>query len=112
MVVWRIMHGAMPAAPYTSACFPCEETFWLVKQRRAADLHTHRTRTCMFLPLQNARNVLVASAPGASLGMAAKVADLGLSKVIKHNSHHTTNTVGTMNHTAPGEPTTRTQNVL
>jgi serine/threonine protein kinase len=59
---------------------------------------------CLPLPLQNARNVLVASEPGAALGMAAKVADLGLSKVIKHNSHHTTNTVGTMNHTAPGEP--------
>jgi hypothetical protein len=59
----------------------------------------------MPLALQNARNVLVASEPGAALGMAAKVADLGLSKVIKHNSHHTTNTVGTMNHTAPGEPT-------
>jgi hypothetical protein len=72
-------------------------------------LHQYTVHVCMCLPLplQNARNVLVASEPGAALGMVAKVADLGLSQVIKHNSHHTTNTVGTMNHTAPGEPKTK-----
>jgi hypothetical protein len=56
----------------------------------------------LLLLLQNARNVLVCSDGQASLGMTAKVADLGLSRVMQQNSHRTTNTVGTMNHTAPG----------
>lgn len=59
--------------------------------------------TCILLPLlQNARNVLVVSNGASACGMTAKVADLGLSRSIKQNSHRTTNTVGTMNHTAPG----------
>ncbi|WIA37005.1 hypothetical protein OEZ86_008242 [Tetradesmus obliquus] len=49
----------------------------------------------------NARNVLVVSNGASACGMTAKVADLGLSRSIKQNSHRTTNTVGTMNHTAP-----------
>eukprot|EP00878_Enallax_costatus_P018455 GHUV01019427.1.p1 GENE.GHUV01019427.1~~GHUV01019427.1.p1 ORF type:complete len:578 (+),score=131.42 GHUV01019427.1:188-1921(+) len=47
----------------------------------------------------NARNVLVCSSDNAPAGMVAKLADLGLSRVIKqHKTHRTTQTVGTMNH--------------
>jgi hypothetical protein len=46
---------------------------------------------------QNARNVLVRSSPSG--GVVAKLADLGISRVIKqHSTHRTTNTVGTMSH--------------
>ncbi|KAF6255835.1 kinase-like domain-containing protein [Scenedesmus sp. NREL 46B-D3] len=48
----------------------------------------------------NARNVLVRSADGG--GVVAKLADLGISRVIKqHSTHRTTNTVGTMSHMPP-----------
>jgi hypothetical protein len=54
-------------------------------------------RCLMFAVLQNARNVLVRSS--ASGGVVAKLADLGISRVIKqHSTHRTTNTVGTMSH--------------
>eukprot|EP00775_Hariotina_reticulata_P003316 gene3316-3593_t len=50
----------------------------------------------------NARNVLVASSDKSSTGVVAKVSDLGLSRVIKHHeTHRTTNTVGTMSHMPP-----------
>jgi hypothetical protein len=46
------------------------------------------------LLLQNAHNVLVASSPVARYGMVAKVADLGLSRVLKqYATHRTTGTV-------------------
>jgi hypothetical protein len=49
------------------------------------------------LLLQNARNVLVRSSPSG--GVVAKLADLGISRVVKqHSTHRTTNTVGTMSH--------------
>jgi hypothetical protein len=45
--------------------------------------------------LQNARNVLVSSSAGAECGMVAKLADLGLSRVLQqHKTHRTTQTVG------------------
>jgi hypothetical protein len=45
--------------------------------------------------LQNAHNVLVASSPVARHGLVAKVADLGLSRVLKQQAtHRTTSTVG------------------
>jgi hypothetical protein len=48
--------------------------------------------------LQNARNVLVCSSRTAPHGLVAKLADLGLSRVIKqHSTHRTTNTVSTRN---------------
>jgi hypothetical protein len=48
----------------------------------------------LLLVLQNARNVLVCSSRSAPYGMVAKLADLGLSRVIKqHSTHRTTNTV-------------------
>lgn len=48
---------------------------------------------CLFLP-QNAHNVLVASSFVSPYGMVAKVADLGLSRVLKqHATHRTTRTV-------------------
>lgn len=44
--------------------------------------------------LQNAHNVLVASSSVAPHGLVAKVADLGLSRVLKqHATHRTTHTV-------------------
>jgi hypothetical protein len=44
--------------------------------------------------LQNAHNVLVASSPVARHGLVAKVADLGLSRVLKQQAtHRTTSTV-------------------
>eukprot|EP00878_Enallax_costatus_P018623 GHUV01019614.1.p1 GENE.GHUV01019614.1~~GHUV01019614.1.p1 ORF type:complete len:911 (+),score=211.03 GHUV01019614.1:148-2880(+) len=50
----------------------------------------------------NARNVLVASSASSRTGLCAKLADLGLSRVIKqHQTHRTTNTVGTMSHMPP-----------
>lgn len=49
------------------------------------------------LLVQNARNVLVCSTPSG--GVTAKLADLGISRVIKqHSTHRTTNTVGTVSH--------------
>jgi hypothetical protein len=55
--------------------------------------------------IQNARNVLLSSSSVATLGVVAKLADLGLSRIVRsHRSHHSTNTVGTMSHVAPGEP--------
>lgn len=49
--------------------------------------------------MQNARNVLVSSSTTAQFGMVAKLADLGLSRVIKqHSTHRTTATYGTMSH--------------
>lgn len=45
----------------------------------------------------NARNVLVASSSTAPYGAVAKLADLGLSRVIRQQAtHKTTNTVGTL----------------
>jgi len=56
---------------------------------------------------QTARNVLVSSSSTAPHGLVAKLADLGLSRVIKmHKTHRTTNTVGTMSHMPPGKPDT------
>jgi len=53
---------------------------------------------------QNARNVLLSSSGVTALGVMAKLADLGLSRIVRsHRSHHSTNTVGTMSHVAPGE---------
>ncbi|WIA11661.1 hypothetical protein OEZ85_011762 [Tetradesmus obliquus] len=50
----------------------------------------------------NARNVLVSSSRCAPYGLVAKLADLGLSRVIKqHSIHRTTNTVGTLSHMPP-----------
>lgn len=52
---------------------------------------------------QNARNVLLSSSGVTNLGVVAKLADLGLSRIVRsHRSHHSTNTVGTMSHVAPG----------
>lgn len=54
--------------------------------------------------MQNARNVLLSSSGVTNLGVVAKLADLGLSRIVRsHRSHHSTNTVGTMSHVAPGE---------
>jgi serine/threonine protein kinase len=51
----------------------------------------------------NARNVLLSSSGVTALGVVAKLADLGLSRIVRsHRSHHSTNTVGTMSHVAPG----------
>jgi hypothetical protein len=45
--------------------------------------------------LQNSHNVLVTSSSTAQYGMVAKIADLGLSRVIKQQAtHRTTRTVG------------------
>jgi hypothetical protein len=45
--------------------------------------------------LQNSRNVLVSSSASAEGGMVAKLADLGLSRVLQqHKTHRTTQTVG------------------
>uniref|UniRef100_A0A383W1M2 Protein kinase domain-containing protein n=1 Tax=Tetradesmus obliquus TaxID=3088 RepID=A0A383W1M2_TETOB len=50
----------------------------------------------------NSRNVLVASSASSPCGMTAKLADLGLSRVLQqHATHRTTQTVGTMSHMAP-----------
>lgn len=50
----------------------------------------------------NARNVLVASCSEAPLGVTGKIGDLGLSRSIKaHQTHRTTNTVGTLSHQSP-----------
>ncbi|WIA19099.1 hypothetical protein OEZ85_003747 [Tetradesmus obliquus] len=50
----------------------------------------------------NGRNVLVSASAMSPLGVVAKVADLGLSRTIKqHETHRTTNTCGTLSHTAP-----------
>eukprot|EP00878_Enallax_costatus_P015115 GHUV01015827.1.p1 GENE.GHUV01015827.1~~GHUV01015827.1.p1 ORF type:complete len:582 (+),score=126.05 GHUV01015827.1:174-1748(+) len=50
----------------------------------------------------NARNVLVASNPSAPNGCTAKLADLGLARVMaKARTHRTTDTVGTMSHMPP-----------
>ncbi|KAF6266356.1 kinase-like domain-containing protein [Scenedesmus sp. NREL 46B-D3] len=52
--------------------------------------------------VKTARNVLVCSSQEAKFGMVAKLADLGLSRVIKlHRTHRTTNTVGTLSHMPP-----------
>lgn len=57
----------------------------------------------LLLLLQNARNVLLSSSAVAPLGVVAKLADLGLSRIVRsHRTHHSTNTVGTMSHVAPG----------
>jgi hypothetical protein len=51
--------------------------------------------SCTFL-LQNSHNVLVSSGSTAQYGLVAKIADLGLSRVIKqHATHRTTRTVST-----------------
>ena len=53
----------------------------------------------LFAAVQNARNVLVSSSSTAQFGVVAKLADLGLSRVIKqHSTHRTTATYGTMSH--------------
>ena len=74
-------------------------------------MHTTATLACMqpllahvisqFIPhvracaMQNARNVLVTTSGSSPCGYTAKLADLGLSRIIKqHNTHHTTCTVG------------------
>jgi hypothetical protein len=45
----------------------------------------------------NARNVLVSSSSAAPYGAVAKLADLGLSRMIRRQAtHKTTNTVGTL----------------
>lgn len=50
----------------------------------------------------NAHNVLVASSSVAHHGLVAKVADLGLSRVLKqHATHRTTQTVGMLTHQPP-----------
>uniref|UniRef100_A0A383WIW4 Protein kinase domain-containing protein n=1 Tax=Tetradesmus obliquus TaxID=3088 RepID=A0A383WIW4_TETOB len=50
----------------------------------------------------NSRNVLVASSASSPCGMTAKLADLGLSRVLQqHATHRTTQTVGTMSHMPP-----------
>jgi serine/threonine protein kinase len=50
----------------------------------------------------NARNVLVSSCDDAPGGVVAKLADLGMSRVLRqHATHKTTNTVGTLSHMPP-----------
>jgi hypothetical protein len=49
--------------------------------------------------LQNSRNVLVSSSASSQCGMVAKLADLGLSRVLQqHKTHRTTQTVGEQAH--------------
>jgi hypothetical protein len=49
----------------------------------------------LLLLLQNSRNVLVSSSASSQCGMVAKLADLGLSRVLQqHKTHRTTQTVG------------------
>lgn len=46
--------------------------------------------------------MLLSSSGVTALGVVAKLADLGLSRIVRnHRSHHSTNTVGTMSHVAP-----------
>ena len=64
-----------------------------------ASLKTHALLWCLSFLLcaqhQNARNVLVSSDGACDCGMVAKLADLGLSRMIKqHATHRTTETVG------------------
>lgn len=95
---------SQPQSDKASACWHCQqanngivfEGFW--------DLCC-RVCCCYFvwltLPLQNARNVLVASNSDAAGGVTAKLSDLGLSRSIKqHNTHRTTNTVSKLVSTA------------
>ncbi|WIA36739.1 hypothetical protein OEZ86_008009 [Tetradesmus obliquus] len=50
----------------------------------------------------NSHNVLVSSGSTAQYGLVAKIADLGLSRVVKqHATHRTTRTVGTLSHQPP-----------
>lgn len=45
---------------------------------------------------------MVSSSTSSSLGMCAKVADLGLARCLAHHAtHRTTNSCGTMSHMAP-----------
>jgi len=56
-----------------------------------------RVAACCCWGAVNARNVLVCSSRGAAYGAVAKLADLGLSRVIRQQAtHKTTNTVGTL----------------
>jgi serine/threonine protein kinase len=51
----------------------------------------------------NAQNVLVASNAMAQTGMTAKLADLGLSRMlVQCKTHHSTNSMGTLSHMPPG----------
>lgn len=60
--------------------------------RPAADSYLHSR--CIVHGDLNARNVLVASSAASPIKVAAKLADLGLSRCIKqHGTHHTTCTV-------------------
>jgi hypothetical protein len=65
------------------------------------DWHTqHQSAVVTVLCMQNAHNVLVASSSVAPHGLVAKVADLGLSRVLKqHATHRTTRTVSGARHT-------------
>lgn len=59
---------------------------------------------CALLCAVNARNVLVSSCPDVLHGVVAKLADLGLSRVIRlHSTHKTTNTVGTLRYACWGQ---------
>eukprot|EP00775_Hariotina_reticulata_P003313 gene3313-3589_t len=50
----------------------------------------------------NRHNVLVTADPGSPVGVMAKVADLGLARVVEeHKTHRTTGNLGTMSHNAP-----------
>uniref|UniRef100_A0A383WBA4 Protein kinase domain-containing protein n=1 Tax=Tetradesmus obliquus TaxID=3088 RepID=A0A383WBA4_TETOB len=71
----------------------------LLLQDAARGVHHLHSKSIVHGDL-NARNVLVRSS--ASGGVVAKLADLGISRVIKqHSTHRTTNTVGTMSHMPP-----------
>jgi serine/threonine protein kinase len=51
----------------------------------------------------NAQNVLVASNAMAQIGMTAKLADLGLSRMlVQCKTHHSTSSMGTLSHMPPG----------
>lgn len=82
--------------PNRCSCF----SLWLLLHKQGLkELHS---RNVVHGDL-NARNVLLSSSGVTALGVVAKLADLGLSRIVRsHKSHHSTNTVGTMSHVAPG----------
>lgn len=80
-------------------------TSHVVLRRNTATTNSiHRIHlTCAWMGiksrLQNARNVLVSSNLSAVVGLTAKLADFGLSRIIKQQqTHRTTKTCGTMSH--------------
>jgi hypothetical protein len=79
---------------HVCTCWPAIEKHGTCSYYCLLPLSLAWSHPCGVFITQNAHNVLIASSPAAPGGLVAKIADLGLSRVLKQDAtHRTTRTV-------------------